>query len=187
MTTTQLGTLRHLADGRSSLRYERALKQPVERVWRALTTPAEMADWFPSRVELSELKLGAPLHFVFDSEGVPPMDGEITELDPPRLLAFTWGQDQLRFELSAGSTGAEGGCTLVFTCTLSDPEGIRVARDGTGWHVCLEWLDAHLQGEPISRTHERWQQLHPLYVAEMGGTLMTPEQAVESARRSASS
>jgi len=179
---TDLGTLRHLSDGRSSLRYERALKQPVDRVWRAITSPDAMADWFPTRVELSDLRVGAPLHFTFDTEDLPPMDGQITDLEAPRLFAFTWGQDQLRFELSPSADG----CTLVFTCTLSDSDGSRAARDGAGWHVCLEWLEAHLQSQPIAHTHERWQQGHPLYVAEWGGTLMTPDEAMQSARRTAS-
>jgi uncharacterized protein YndB with AHSA1/START domain len=172
------GTLHPAADGRSTLRFERDLSHPVERVWRAITDPAELKTWFPSRVELDELKVGARLHFVFETENVPSLDGEITELEPPHLLAFTWGFDQLRFELEPAAQG----CKLVFSCTFTD-DGIKAARDGAGWHVCLELLDAYLQGRSVAwQSNERWQELHPAYVAQMGGKLMSHAEAVDSAR-----
>jgi uncharacterized protein YndB with AHSA1/START domain len=172
------GTLHPAGNGRSTLRFERDLRHPIERVWRAITDPAELNTWFPSRVGLSELNVGARLHFVFEAEQVPPLDGEITELEPPRVLAFTWGVDQLRFELEP----AAAGCTLVFTCTFTD-DGVKAARDGAGWHVCLEVLEAHLQGRSVAwQPNDRWQELHPAYVAQLGGTLMSHAEAVDSAR-----
>jgi len=179
-TPSPLGTLQAAADGRSTLRFERQLNHPIERVWRAITEPAELATWFPCRVELGTLARGARLHFVFETENVPDMDGEITELEPPRLLAFTWGFDQLRFELEP--TGP--GCRLVFSCTFSN-DGIKAARDGAGWHVCLEQLEARLDGGAkagAEQTNARWQALHPAYVAQMGGRAMSHAEAVETAR-----
>ncbi len=44
---TKEGTLVHI-DGRPALRFERRYRHPVERVWRAVSDPAEMASWFPS-------------------------------------------------------------------------------------------------------------------------------------------
>ena len=41
MTATQ-----QTVDGRPALRFERRLKHSVERVWRAVTEPAELARWF---------------------------------------------------------------------------------------------------------------------------------------------
>ena len=37
-------------EGRPALRFERRLDHSVERVWRAVTEPAELARWFVSEV-----------------------------------------------------------------------------------------------------------------------------------------
>ena len=39
-----------IVDGRPALRFERRLNHSVERVWRAVTDPAELARWFVSEV-----------------------------------------------------------------------------------------------------------------------------------------
>ena len=44
------------------------LSQPVERVWRALTDPKELASWFPDRVEL-DVRPGGQGTFAFGVEG----------------------------------------------------------------------------------------------------------------------
>ncbi len=36
---------------RPALRFERRLDFPVERVWRAVSEPAELAQWFPGSVD----------------------------------------------------------------------------------------------------------------------------------------
>ena len=41
-------------DGRSVLRMERWLKHPPEKVWRAMTEPDRLADWFPGAALLSQ-------------------------------------------------------------------------------------------------------------------------------------
>jgi uncharacterized protein YndB with AHSA1/START domain len=64
-----------LEDG-PELRSERRLFHPVERVWRALTEAAELAQWFPGNYE-------------------------VVEADPPRLLVARWHGETLRFDLEA--------------------------------------------------------------------------------------
>jgi uncharacterized protein YndB with AHSA1/START domain len=124
-----------------ALRFERRFAHPVEKVWRAVSDPAELAHWFPCRVEVGELRVGAPVHFVFPEEVGIEMDGEVTALDPPRLLAFTWGPDELRFELEPDGDG----CLLRFTDVLDEQD--KAARDAAGWEVCLARLDQRLAGE----------------------------------------
>ena len=68
------------------------------------------------------------------------MDGEVTELDPPRLFAFTWGTDALRIELEE----APDGCLMRFTHLLGSRD--QAARDAAGWHVCLDRLETLLGG-----------------------------------------
>src|SRR3954470_7387413 len=88
-----------------ALRFERRLAHPVEKVWRAVSEPAELAGWFPCAVELDELRVGATLRFTFPDDIAPPMDGAVTALEPPRLLAFTWGEAELRYELEPDADG----------------------------------------------------------------------------------
>ena len=38
-------------DGRPTVRVERHYPHPIDRVWRAVTTPKHLGEWFPSPVE----------------------------------------------------------------------------------------------------------------------------------------
>jgi uncharacterized protein YndB with AHSA1/START domain len=150
-------------DGRPALHFERSLPHSAERVWRAITDPAEIQHWFPAAVDY-EPRVGAPMSFRFDDPDEPPTGGKVTELDPPRLFAFDWGEEQLRFELEP----ADDGCRLLFTHFLS--ESIQAARDAAGWEMCLQQLDRLLAGEDaeapgVGPTPE-WRNLYDKYVEE---------------------
>src|SRR5439155_4370497 len=138
------GTLETI-DGRPALRFERRLAHPVEAVWRTVTEPSELAHWFPSSVS-GDLRAGGRLSFAFETDGVPPMEGEVLELEPPRRFTFLWGEDELRFELEPAEGGE--GCLLHFTCVLGERE--KAARDAAGWHVCLDRLEDRLAGTPAT-------------------------------------
>jgi uncharacterized protein YndB with AHSA1/START domain len=127
-------------DGRHQLRIERELAHPVERVWTAITDPAELSRWFPATVEL-ELRRGAPVRYSTEP-GEPPQTGTVLEVDPPRVLGLTWDDDVLRFELSATASGE--GCRLVFTHVFDDLAG--AASFASGWDACLSVLDDVVAG-----------------------------------------
>jgi len=146
-------------DDRQALTFERRLAHSAERVWRAVTDPAELAHWFPSTVS-GEMTRGGRLTFAF-ADGDPELDGEVVELDPPRRLAFTFGDDVLRIELAPAGEG----CVLRFTCLFDDAE--RASRDAAGWHVCLDRLEQHLGGAPTkaptSDATPDWRALYAEY------------------------
>ena len=147
-------------DDRPALTFERRLAHPVERVWRAVTDPAELAHWFPSAVS-GELAAGGRLTFSFADEDVPTLEGEVVDFEPPRRFAFTWGDDVLRIELEAAGEG----CVLRFTCLFDDTE--RASRDAAGWHVCLDRLEGHLGGTPTQAPDDgatpEWRELYEDY------------------------
>ncbi|MGH2706144.1 MAG: SRPBCC family protein [Actinomycetota bacterium] len=148
--------------GRWRLRFTRRLGHPPEKVWRALTEPEHLAAWFPQVIE-GERNPGARLRFVHRGREAPPFVGEMLVYDRPRVLAFRWGDDTLRFELAPEGAG----CVLTLLDTF-DERG-KAARDSAGWHECLDLLAHHLAGErPIWQPGERWQQVHPLYVERFG-------------------
>ena len=131
-------------ENRPALSFERCLSHPVEVVWRAITEADELEHWFPSRVEVDELGPGAEMTFTFENmpiEDAPmTMTGRVTELDPPRRFAFTWGEDHLRFELEP--VADEDACVLRLTVLLDARD--KAARDAAGWHVCLDRLEQRL-------------------------------------------
>jgi len=158
------GTL-HAEAGRYVLRFERQLAHPPEKVWQALTDPAELTHWFPQDVE-ADLRPGGKMCFVSRGDDAPSFDGEVIDFDPPRVFTYLWGTDVLRWELRPQGDG----CLLVFTDTIVE-QG-KAARDGAGWHVCLETLVARLDGsEPPPA--DRWQQVHPGYVDRFGPAAAT--------------
>ena len=150
-------------DGQPALRFERRLAHPVEKVWRAVTEPSELAHWFPAHVTIEEMRVGGRLTFDFLGEDFPPGSGEITELDPPRVFAFDWdgfeeGVDNLRFELEAGDEV----CLLRFTHVFAASD--RASRDASGWHVCFDRLEQSLDGaETEMPGTEMTDELHELY------------------------
>lgn len=142
-------------DGAPVLRFERRLAHAPQRVWRALTDPAELAGWFPVGVEAVP-EPGAPMRFVTDMPG-DVAEGQVLECDPPKVYAFRWARSVLRFELAAED---DGGCLLRFSHTLSgtDTSGDlpSVARQGPGWEQCLDALAALLDGTEPPQRDARW-------------------------------
>jgi uncharacterized protein YndB with AHSA1/START domain len=164
-----MATLR-TADGRPVLRFERRLAHRPEKVWRAITDPAELAHWFPARIE-TELRAGAPIRFVFEHGPDPVVAGEadrelyrgeVLEVDPPRLFVYRWGRDVLRWEVVPDGQGSR----LLFTQILDDR--LAAARNAAGWDVCLEALAARLDGRPAERPPEGWLERGEQYIERFG-------------------
>ncbi|WP_219417629.1 SRPBCC family protein [Pseudonocardia nigra] len=143
-------------DGRSVLHMERRLKHPPEKVWRAITEPARLAEWFPAAMT-PQLRKGGAVDFGFGDPGT------VTDLDPPRLFAFTWGDDHLRWELHPD--GGEG-TLLVLVHTFADRAG--AASFAAGWHTCIAALDLALDGRAGADPGVDDVALHERYVAEFG-------------------
>ena len=161
------GTLERLDNGLWQLRFTRTLRHPPERVWRAITEPEHLAHWFPTTIE-GERAAGARLRFVFPGDQAPPFEGEMRAFEPPSLMELQWGPDIVRLELAP----SEEGTVLTLLDTL-DERG-KAARDGAGWHTCLDALAAHLRGEQEARkSMDTWKDVHPHYVETFGAEAAT--------------
>jgi uncharacterized protein YndB with AHSA1/START domain len=136
MTADQFLTI----DERPAVRIERRYPHPIEKVWRAVTTPEHLGQWFPSPVEI-ELRPGATMRF--DAFDGPSATGTIEAVDAPRFLAFRWGTDRLTFELEPDGDGT----TFALTHAFDDRYG--AASFATGWEVCLGGLRSVLADEPL--------------------------------------
>jgi uncharacterized protein YndB with AHSA1/START domain len=138
MKTTDDGTYLEV-DGRPAVRFERVYPHPVERVWRAVTDPAEMRHWFPSPdvaidAEAGTITLGGdPYH----------PDSRTTKVlvwDPPHRFVFEWETDELRFTLAPH----DDGCRLELVNLLSTDGA--ASRNAAGWEICLGHLDRVVEG-----------------------------------------
>jgi uncharacterized protein YndB with AHSA1/START domain len=151
-------------DGRPAVRFRREFAQPAERVWDAITTPDDLAHWFPSKVRI-EPRVGGTIEFYGDPN-MPEASssGTILVFEPPTRLAYTWHVTELHFTLEA--TG-DGGCVLTLINVLESRD--EAARNAAGWTMCLAELGKHVAGQradgPHSDTAQTWRQLYDEYVA----------------------
>jgi uncharacterized protein YndB with AHSA1/START domain len=145
-----------------TLRFVRRLPHPPAKVWRALTEPDQLAAWFPTTIE-GELAAGSKLRFSFREMQAAPFEGTMLAFDPPARMELMWGDERLRLELAIDGAGT------LLTVTASFAELGRAARDGAGWHVCLDLLGCALSDSKAPWTQDdRWRSVHRGYVAAFG-------------------
>ena len=162
--------------GRGTVRFERLLSAPVERVWSFLTDSGKRATWLAGGE--MELHPGGRVELVFrnssltvDDDPPPPkyadmpdeapMHGRIIACDPPRLLTMTWGEasgedSEVTFELTPQGPKTQ----LVLTHRRLGRRDDMLSVAG-GWHTHLGILAARLDGrdpDGFWRTHTRLER-----------------------------
>src|SRR4051812_32636700 len=95
------------------LRYEELYPYPIDRVWEAITDPAALSDWLMP----TDFAPRLGHKFQFRTKPAPGFDGivncEVTVLDPPRRLAYTWTGGGIDTVVTFTLTAAAGGTKLV--------------------------------------------------------------------------
>lgn len=155
MSTDQFFTL----DGRPTVRVERRYPHPIEKVWRAITTPEHLGQWFPSPVDI-DLRPGGSMRFGAFGAGAGSL-GLVEVVDVPRRLTFTWGADRLTFELAPDGDGTRFALTHSFDVRSGAPSF------ATGWELCLAGLRSVLAGEALPSA-DRGIARHEELVHEFG-------------------
>ncbi|MCC6704953.1 MAG: SRPBCC domain-containing protein, partial [Thermomicrobiales bacterium] len=144
-------------DDRPAVRVARSFDAPADRLWNAVSDPAEFVNWFPAEVTFEPVP-GALIQFDQDGEKT---SGEVLAFEAPRRFAFTWNGDA--FDLSVTPEGQTSHLTLLHR--FDDRAG--AASFATGWEACLEWLDSSLTaGEPPAPGPRKAR--HEELVAEFG-------------------
>lgn len=145
--------------GPETIRIERLLPGPIERVWSYLTDSNKRATWLAAGE--MDLRVGGRVEHIFHNNDItanddpPPakyasqaeearMAGRIIAVDPPRLLSYTWAEDsgedsEVRFELTA----IEDKVRLVVIHSRLGARNVMVGVSG-GWHAHLDVLAARL-------------------------------------------
>jgi uncharacterized protein YndB with AHSA1/START domain len=156
-----------------TVRIERVLPGPIERVWSYLTDSEKRGKWFASGP--MELRPGGRVELLFKHSDLSPRkeptperykqyDGGVTShgrvlrCEPPRLLAFSWGEEagndsEVTFELTPRG---EDVFLVVTHRRLADRAAM--VSVASGWHTHLAILIDHLDGReprPFWSTHAR--------------------------------
>jgi uncharacterized protein YndB with AHSA1/START domain len=139
----------------ATLKIQRLLPGPIERVWAYLTESDLRRQWLAAGQ--MEMKVGTPFELVWRNDELtnPPgqrpagfgdehrMESKITELDPPRKLVMTWGTgSEVSFELSP-----QGEDVLLTVIHRRLPSREDLLMVGAGWHMHLDVLVARLTGK----------------------------------------
>ena len=91
----------------------------------------------------------------------------VTRAEPPRLLEYSWGGNDLRWELEA----LGGGTRLTLWHSIDHRF---ISWGAAGWHICFDVLDRFLAGHPIGRIvggaamKFEWQRLRSEYSKQFG-------------------
>ena len=146
----------------------RDLRHPPEMVWQALTDPAELSEWAPFDADRN---LGSAGPVKLTTVGAPtPQISEtaVKRAEAPRLIEFSWGGGDLRWELQP----LGGGTRLTLWHNI---DRRFVSWGAAGWHICFDVLERLLAGAPIGRMvgvevlkFDGWQRLNAEYAKQFG-------------------
>ena len=154
----------------NTLTIKRLLPGPIERIWAYLTDSDKRRQWLAAGT--MELSVGAPFELVWrngdlENAGDRPdsfseehrMESHITELDPPRLLGFEWGN-------SGGVTIAmeeQGDQVLLTLIHRRLPGREMLLKVAAGWHAHLDLLAAKAGDGAPPPFWSHWSRLHEEY------------------------
>jgi uncharacterized protein YndB with AHSA1/START domain len=147
----------------------RELRHSPEKVWQALTDPAHLRNWAPFDADGNLGTAGASVKLT--TVGAPRTmvsETTVTKAEAPRLLEYTWGGNDMRWELEP----VDGGTRMTLWTSI---DRRYIAMGAAGWHVCFDVLDRLLGGSPIGRIvgpeamkFDGWQRLHAEYARQFG-------------------
>jgi uncharacterized protein YndB with AHSA1/START domain len=153
----------------STIRFERLLPGPIERVWAYLTESKKRATWLAGGE--FDLRVGGKIELIFHNDtlteetapagtaggGMQKFEGKITRLEPLRLLAHTWkwgeSDSDVIYELEP-----RGKDVLLTIHHRLPAEGGLNRGVGGGWATHVGILEDQLNGvkpRPFWTTHAR--------------------------------
>jgi hypothetical protein len=145
----------------------RELRHAPQKVWQALTDPAQLREWAPFVADGSLATLGATVNLTWVGAGrkqVTPQLTTVTRAEAPEVLEY----GDIRWELEA----LGGGTRLTLWHNID--RGF-ISWGAAGWHICFDVLDCLLSGTPIGRIaggdavqYGGWQRLKAEYARQFG-------------------
>jgi uncharacterized protein YndB with AHSA1/START domain len=127
-----------------SIDREILIEAPVEVVWRTITEPDQITQWFADRVELV-IEPGAHGYMEFGDQGGPVV---VETVDPPSRFSLRWNHPRCDEPVAGNSMLVE------FTLTPEGDERTRLRVTESG-HELLGWDDAEKE-RYASEHQEGW-------------------------------
>jgi uncharacterized protein YndB with AHSA1/START domain len=158
----------------ATVRIQRLLPGPIERVWGYLTESDLRRQWLAAGP--MDLKVGGEVELVWRNDELtrhleerpPGMEAEhrlkshITRVDPPRLLAFDWGGGDVTFELER-----KGGEVLLTVTHRRLTERDSLLNVSAGWHAHLDVLADRVAGRDPGPFWSAWSRLRTEYAERL--------------------
>jgi len=140
----------------------RQLRHSPEKVWQALTDPAQLREWAPFVVDASLDTVGTVnLTWVGNPK---PLETKVTRAEAPKMLEY----GDMRWELEP----LAGGTRLTLWHSI---DRRFIAWGAAGWHISFDVLERLLAGNPIGRIigadamkFAGWQRLVAEYATQFG-------------------
>jgi uncharacterized protein YndB with AHSA1/START domain len=155
----------------TTLKIERLLPGPIERIWAYLTDSELRRKWLAAGA--MEMKVGSPVELTWRNDELndPPsarpdgfpeqhsMQSRITELDPMRKLSIAWNNSgDVTFELEPKGKGV-----LLTVIHRRLPDRSTMLKVSAGWHMHLDVLVARANGNEPAPFWEGWSKLQKEY------------------------
>ena len=146
----------------------RDLRHPPTLVWQALTDPAHLSEWAPFDADRNLSSVG-PVKLSTVGTPTPQVsDTTVKRAEAPRLLEYSWGGSDLRWQLEP----LDNGTRLTLWHNI---DRRFIAWGAAGWHICFDVLDRLLAGEPVGRMvgpavmkFDGWERLKTEYTKQFG-------------------
>lgn len=152
----------------------RQIHHAPQKVWSALTDPAQLREWAPFEADGDLGRVGAVVNLTWAGTS-RVTEAKVTCADAPRVLEF---QD-LRWELEPVGNGTR---LTLWHCI----DGRYITWGAAGWHICFDMLALLLADEPMGRLAgseamklEGWQRLTAEYATLFGAEAKNNQQQAE--------
>ena len=147
----------------------RDLPHPPTKVWKALTDPEHLREWAPFDSDRNLGTVGPAKLSTVGTATSHVIESYVKRADAPRALEFSWGGQDIRWELEPPGAG---GTRLTL---WHDIDRRFISMGAAGWHICFDVLERLLAGQPIGRIvgpetmkFDGWQRLNTEYAKLFG-------------------
>lgn len=141
----------------AEVRFERLLPGPIETVWQFLVDSDKRGQWLASGP--MELREGGAIELRFRHRDLSPHTAppperyreldekghvareRVLRIEPPRLLAISWGKSEVTFELVS-----EGSNVRLILIHRHLPDRAEMVQTSGGWHTHLDMLVERANG-----------------------------------------
>ena len=157
----------------ATVRLQRLLPGPIERVWAYLTESDLRRQWLAAGP--MDLTPGGAVELTWRNGELSPdearpesmpaehsMSSRIIRAEPPRLLSFTWNSGEVAFELEP-----QGDEVLLTVTHQRLPDRGGMLSVSAGWHAHLDVLADKLAGRPPAPFWSKWTRLRAEYEARL--------------------